>query len=372
MMKKLSTGLIILIIIFCGLVLAGCSSSGGKESTGSGPVQSDKLKVIASIYPVYDFAKNVGGDRIDISCLVPPGAEPHEWEPSPRDMVQLQNADVFIYCGAGMEQWVAKTLETLEKSALPKIDASKNIELLAGHDHHHQVEHQDQDGDSEDKHGEEHHHSVTESDDSVTVHEHEHEDDAAHEDNPVNGNHAHESIDIANADPHIWVDPLNAINMVENITAGLVEADPANKSYYEHNAGEYCQQLMDLHKDYQDRLTGARGKEFVTSHDAFGYLAKQYGLIQVPLRGLSPEVEPTPARMVEVVKLVREKEIRYIFFESLVSPKVSEVIAAETGVEILVLNPVGGLTAEEIAAGKDYLSVMRENLANLQKSFNAL
>ncbi|HBX24129.1 MAG TPA: ABC transporter substrate-binding protein [Desulfotomaculum sp.] len=318
-MSKISGRLVILLSIVWVLVLAGCSSGAGIENSQTDPALEERIKVVASIYPVYDFTKKVGGDKIEVSCLVPPGAEPHDWEPSPRDMVELQKADVFIYCGAGMEQWVVKTLEALDKPGLAKIDAGQNIQLLTGHDHH-------QDG--------------------------------------------HEEPDIANADPHIWVDPLNAVGMVDNINAGLVEADPANKSAYEHNAGQYRQQILELHQEYQDSLAGAKGKEFVTSHDAFGYLAQQYGLIQVPLRGLSPEAEPTPARMVDVVKMVREKEIKYIFFESLVSPKVSEVIAAETGVETLVLNPVGGLTAEEIAAGKDYLSVMRENLVNLQKSFD--
>jgi len=343
-LRKLSGRLVILLIVFYGLVLAGCSSGGESAGGGNGTAQSEKLKVVASIYPVYDFAHNVGGDKIDVSCLVPPGAEPHDWEPSPKDMIDLHSADVFVYCGAGMEQWVTKALETLDKPEMLKVDASEGVELIAGSGHHH--------------------HGADESEPEEASAAHEHESDAAHEEN-----HEHEAVDIANADPHIWVDLLNAAVMVDNIAAALVEADPDNKSYYEQNAAAYRAQLMELHEEYQDKLAGAKGKEFVTSHAAFGYLAERYGLIQVPLRGLSAEAEPTPARMAEVVELVREKEIRYIFFESLVSPKVSEVIAAETGAETLVLNPVGGLTAGEMAAGKDYLTVMRENLVNLQKSF---
>lgn len=363
-MKKGFGWLVVWLIVFYGLALTGCSSGGEGTSGGSGAVQGEKLKVVASIYPVYNFAQNVGGDKIEVSCLVPPGAEPHDWEPSPKDIIEMQSADVFVYCGAGMEQWVTKALETLDKPEILKVDASKGVELIAGSGHHHhgadESEAEETAAADEHEHGSE----AVHDDDAAHEEEHEHENDADHEES-----HEHETVDMANADPHIWVDLLNAAVMVDNIAAALMEADPDNHGYYEQNAAAYRAQLMELHEEYQDKLAGARGKEFITSHAAFGYLAHRYGLIQVPLRGLSAEAEPTPARMAEVVELVREKNIRYIFFESLVSPKVSEVIAAEAGAETLVLNPVEGLTAGEMAAGKDYLAVMRENLVNLQKSF---
>jgi len=314
------------LIVLCGLLLTGCSFGGAKTGDGNGAAPSGKLKVVASIYPVYDFAKHIGGDKAEVSCLVPPGAEPHDWEPSPKDIIVLQRADVFVYCGAGMEQWVAKALENIDQTRLLAVDAGKNVELLTGSGQYY------------------HRTAGSETGEAALM-------------------------NTANVDPHIWLDPLNAAVMVENITAALVKADPANQSYYERNAAAYRGQLMALHKEYQAQLGGAKGKSFVTSHAAFGYLAKRYGLIQLPLRGLSPEAEPTPARMAEVVQLVREEKIRYIFFESLVSPKVSEVIAAETGAGTLVLNPLDGLTAGEIAGGADYLTVMRENLVNLQRSF---
>lgn len=300
--------------------------------------QDSRVHVVCSIYPVYDFARNVGGDRIRVSCLVPPGAEPHGWEPSPRDMVELQKADLFVYCGAGMEQWVGKTTGILQEKGIALVDASEGIELIYG----------------------------------SASNEHAHE--YGHHKEAKRANHTGNSIasppgnDAAAVDPHVWVDPVNAMTMVDNIALGLAGVDPENKGYYEQNAQRYKGQLAALHSDFEKAMAGVKRREFVTSHASFGYLARRYGLVQVPLRGLSPEVEPTPARMAEVVELVREKGIRYIFFESLVSPKVSKVIAGETGAEVLVLNPVGGLTAEEMAAGKDYLSIMRENLENLVKA----
>lgn len=365
MRKKIVYYVIVLLIGILGLVLTGCGG-GEKENPGTGPAQGDKLKVVVTIYPVYDFAGNIGGDRIDLTCLVPPGAEPHEWEPSPRDLAELHKADVFIYCGAGMEQWVAKTMQAINKPGITMIDAGKNIELITGQEHHHHDHEAGGDGRGAD------HNSGSEPAGAENAHDHDHDADKAHEDYQGSEEPAGQHIDDTNADPHIWVDPLNAVVMVDNITAGLVQADPGNREYFENNAAAYREQLMALHEDYRKGLAGAKRKEFVTSHAAFGYLAQRYGLVQVPIRGLSPEVEPTPTRMAEVVKLVREKEIGYIFFESLVNPKVSEVIAAETGAETLVLNPVGGLTAEEMEAGKDYLSVMRENLANLQKALGVM
>ncbi|MCL6634366.1 MAG: metal ABC transporter substrate-binding protein [Peptococcaceae bacterium] len=331
-----------MLVLAAGLAMAGCSGGGNRDAAATA-TPGQKLKVVTTIYPLYDFTRNVGGDRIEVKCLVPPGSEPHEWEPSPRDLAELQKAGVFIYCGAGMESWAGKTLQAVASPKLVAVDCSRGIDLISG----------DEEGGRPGQGGAEHQ--------PAFPHDSKDEPGCAVESKEDHGHGA-------GTDPHIWVDPLNAMKMVDNIAAGLSQADPANRAYYEANAAEYRKKLKALHEEYKNGLAGATRKEFVTSHAAFGYLARRYGLVQVPIRGLSPEVEPTPTRMAEVVKLAREKKIRYIFFESLVSPKVSQIIAAEAGAETLVLNPVGGLTRDEMTAGKDYLSVMRENLANLQKA----
>lgn len=303
--------LIIFGLLIFSLTFTGCAGNSTIQPDKSGQTGPDhKIIVLTTIYPLYDFTRNVGKDRVEVNNLTPPGAEPHEWEPSPKDLAGLQKADVFIYCGAGMENWTGKALNAAGTPGLTVIDASRDIELISGQENTHNA---------------------------VT-------------------------------DPHIWVDPLNAIKMVDNITSGLVRADPANREFYEINAAEYKKKIEALHEEYKNGLALVKQREFVTSHAAFGYLARRYGLVQAPVRGLSPEVEPTPARMAEVIRLVKEKNIRYIFFESLVSPKISQVIASESGAGTLVLDPVAGLTPDDLQAGKDYLSVMRENLANLQKA----
>jgi zinc transport system substrate-binding protein len=310
-----------LTVLFFALILvmvAGCAGQRPEEKQqGKAP---GKLKVFTTIYPLYDFTVNIGGDKVDVQNLVPAGAEPHEWEPTPRDLANMGGANVFVYCGAGLEPWIDKALKNLDYSKLIVVDSSKGIELK-------------------------------------NANEEEGEQGA--------GNGSLNNSDAGGLDPHIWLDPINAKQMVNNIKEGLINADPGNREYYEANASRYAAKLDALNNDYLV-LEKAPEKYFVTSHAAFGYLAERYGLKQVPIRGLSPEVEPTPARIADIIKTVREQKINYIFFETMVSPKVSQVIASEAGAGVLVLNPLGGLSQEEIDAGKNYLSVMRDNLENLK------
>ncbi|SHK84194.1 metal ABC transporter substrate-binding protein [Desulforamulus aeronauticus] len=306
-----------LAVVILALVFISSSFLSGCANNRTSAEVKDKIVVYTSIYPLYDFTRKIGGDKVEVRNVVPAGGEPHEWEPSPRNLADLGKAAVFIYCGSGIEPWLEKTLPSIDQNKV-LVNAGRNIELLPAKEE--QTAHGNQQDD--------HHH--------------------------------------AKVDPHIWVDPLNAVIMVDHILSGLVQADEQNKAYYQANAAAFKKQLLALHKEYETALAGAQGKEFVVSHAAFGYLAHRYGLKQVAIRGLSPEVEPSPNDMAEIVKLAREKGIKYIFTESLVSPKVSEALASELSAKTLVLNPVGGLTKEEIAAGKDYLSVMGENLKNLK------
>jgi len=305
------SALLVTLIFFITLIIGGCGTASEQSSE-----TKEQLKVYTGIYPLYDFAKHIGGDKIFVKNIVPAGAEPHGWEPSPQDVADISNADILILTGSGMEAWADKVLSVIDKNKVTVIYAGQNIELIEGIQH------------------EEHDHG--------------------------------------GKDPHIWLDPLYAKTMVDNILAGLVKADEKNKAIYESNAEAYKKELDKLHEEYQTGLATAKIKEFVTSHAAFGYLAKRYNLIQVPVRGLTAESEPSPADMAAVVKLAREKNIKYIFFETLVSPKVSEAIAAELQGQTLVLDPLGSLSEQDIAAGKDYLSVMRENLKNLKIALGAV
>lgn len=321
------------ILLLISLSITGCTATGDPE--GSGAVE-DEMLVYATIYPVYDFAVRVCGDRARVVQLVPDGVEPHDWEPSPRDMVNLQKAGVLIYNGAGMETWVEKVLAGFKRGGPVTVDCSAGIALLPV------------DG---------------------PAHGHQHPAETAGHDAHTG---VHDDGQGSNIDPHIWLDPQNACKMVDNILRGVQQADPENAAYYEANARQYQEQLKQLDQRYAETLGGAGMRKFIVSHAAFGYLAHRYGLEQVPIRGISPEADPSPARMTEIIKTARQEGVKYIFFETLVSPRVSEVIAREAGAETLVLNPLGGLTAGERQAGKDYLAVMEENLHNLSLALGVI
>jgi len=300
--------------LIISFTLTGCSSTPNQEAMGQ--LEGDVL-VYTTIYPVYDFASQVCGDRARVIQLVPDGVEPHDWEPSPRDIVNLQRADVLIYNGVGMETWLQKVLSGINSDGPLAVECSTGIELLP---------------------------VDTKSDTGV------HQDAQGH---------------AVNSDPHVWLDPHNASLMVDNILQGMQKADPDNAAYYESNARLYQERLNDLDKKYAEKLDGATLRKFIVSHAAFGYLAHRYDLEQVAIRGISPDADPSPARMTEIIETARQAGVKYIFFESLVSPRVSDVIAREAGAETLVLNPIGGITLAERQAGKDYLTVMEENLQNL-------
>lgn len=310
-MKKISKGLFTSLAFGSLLMLTvGCSTPAQK--TDSAPKENKKIQVVTSFYPLADFSKNVGKDNVEIHNLIQPGVEPHDWEPTPQDMKTISQADVFIYNGAGFEPWIEKVLNSVDKSKLVVVDASKGIELLK-----------------------------------------------AAETEPGHGDQQ------ALYDPHIWLDPVNVQQEVQQITDGLVKKDPQNKDKYEANAKEYTGKLEALNKDYQTELAKVKNKEIVTTHAAFGYLAKRYGLQQIPLMGLAPDAEPSPKELADVVKEARAHNMKYIFFETLVSPKVADTVAKEIGAKTLVLNPIEGLTEDELKQGEDYISKMKENLKNL-------
>lgn len=299
----------------------------GTEDTSS----EKKLNVMASFYPMYDFATKVGGDKVEVTNMVPAGTEPHDWEPAATDVKNLEEADVFIYNGAGMEHWTEDVLGALDNKELKVVEASRGLTLLEGKE----------------------------------------EDEEETEDSSSDSDASDESTDSEiTYDPHVWLDPLNAKAEMENIKNAFVEADPDNKDYYEQNYETYAEKFDQLDKEYKDGLADTKSKDLITSHEAFGYLCQAYGLNQVGIEGLSPDSEPDASRMNEIIKFAKENNVKTIFFEELVSPKVSETIADEIGAKTAVLNPLEGLTDDEISAGEDYFSGMESNLKTIEDALN--
>lgn len=287
-----------------GAETTSAETTGAASQPSTQPAGETKLKVMTSFYPVYDFAVKIGGDKADVTNMVPAGMEPHDWEPAATDIKNLEQADLFIYSGASMEDWTQKVLASLENKKLVSVEASDGLKLRKGH-------------------GE------------------------------------------GTYDPHVWLYPLNAKKEMENIKDGYVKADPANKDYYENNYKTYADKFDKLDQEYKTTLAALPHKDIVVSHEAFGYLCDAYGLTQMGIEGLTPDSEPDPARMAEIIDFVKKNNVKVIFFEELASPKVAKAVSSETGASTAVLNPLEGLTDAEISAGNDYFSVMEANLQQL-------
>lgn len=309
-MKRKNIIRILMLLLSLLLFMTGCSNSIGEAD-------DERLKVYTSFYPMYDFTRKIAGDKVAVYNMVPSATEPHDWEPAASDIVKLEKGDLFVYNGAGMENWVDNVLATLENKDLLVIEASKGIELLDGHDH-------DDDHDHDHYHGE--------------------------------------------YDAHVWTDPMNVKIEMENILEGLIQIDPANKEYYQGNYEKYSEELDRLDEEFRSTISNLPNKDIVVSHMAFSYMSHAYGLNQIAINGLSPDSEPGGARMAEISDLVNKNNIRVIFFEELVSSKIAQAIANETGAEVEVLNPLEGLSDEEVQNGDDYFSVMRKNLEALRRA----
>jgi len=314
-MKKVLYMLLYGTLLLSILALTACS---GGESSGAGTDDPGKITVYTSIYPVYDFAAKIGGDKINLHMMVPSGTEPHDWEPKPKDMARLQEADVFIYNGAGMESWVDKVLNSIDNEKLIAVEASDGIKLME---------------------------NPYESD--------EHEDDGGHE---------HKN------DPHVWLDPMRAKKQMENIMEALSKADADNADYYEDNYMKYSMELEKLDEEYRDTLEKCRNRDIIVTHPAFGYLCDAYDLNQIAIGSIGSESEPSSARMAEITNFARENDIKIIFFEETTGNKLAKTIADEVGGETMTLSTLERLSDEDIKSGKDYFSVMTDNLKALEKA----
>lgn len=326
-----------MMVLAGALILGGCGK--GKAGKTEESSKDRKLKVVTSFYPMYDFTKKIAGDKAEVTNLVPAGTEPHDWEPSTSDLKKLEEADVFVYNGAGMEGWAEDILESLGNKDLTVIEASKGLDLMEGKEHHHD---EDEDHAKEDKKDKK---------------------DEKHDEHDEHDGHGEEIYD-----PHVWLNPLYARIEMENIMEGLAKANSANKETYKNNFYDYQKKLEELDEEYKSELANVSKRDLVTAHEAFGYLCKAYDLNQVGIEGLSPDSEPDPERMHQIMTFAKEHQVTTIFFEELVNPKVAKTIADELGVDTAVLNPIEGLTQKQIDAGEDYFSIMKSNLETLKKA----
>lgn len=292
--KKIIVLLLIILLVFLWLRLAQ-----DEAPVAQMPEAEQQISLVATFYPLQYFAEAVGGERVSVSSMVPVGTEPHDYEPTPQDIVRLYEATVFLLNGAGVDAWAEKIRPDLLARGVTVLQMSE----VMGTDF---------------------------------------------------------------TDPHFWLDPVLAKKEVEAIRDVLVVRDPEYGETYTASARHTLRVLDELDQEYREGLKMCTLSTIVTAHDAFRYLGQRYGFEVIPVAGIDPEAEASPRALSEIAATVRRLGVRHIFFETLTSPQVAETLAQEVGAETLVLNPVEGLTESEQQAGKNYVSLMRENLSNLR------
>ncbi|HOV90728.1 MAG TPA: zinc ABC transporter substrate-binding protein [Syntrophorhabdaceae bacterium] len=319
-MKQKTYGFLLafLFIFILGIYFSGCGKTEQKS-------QTHRIKIITTLFPLYDFTKNLAKDRADVTLILPPGVEPHSFEPRAGDILKINSAHMLIYTGKFMEPWVEDIIKGIDNKGLLIVDSSIGIKLLTHkfHTHQHQKEH---------------------------------------------GHVKYKKQVDMDADPHIWLDLANAQLMVDNILAGLVKKDPVNRDFYEKNAQEYKTKLMELDKRFSTNLASCKKRIIVHGgHFAFGYLARRYNLQYISAYKGSPDAEPTLRHVAHMKKIIKDNDIKYIFFEELIMPRLAEVLAKETGAEILMLHGCHNIARDEMNRGVTFISLMEKNLENLSK-----
>lgn len=316
------------LLVLATAVLGAATLSGCGDDAGGSGTPGDPLQVVASFYPLQWMAQEVGGDRVEVSSLTKPGAEPHDLELTPRDVGSIQDADAIAFLSEfqpGVDQAVVESRgEVFDARDATELLPSAHVEPT-----------------TEDEHAEEEH-----SDEGEEGHDHSHD------------------YEVGTTDPHFWLDPTKMAEVASAFAETLAKADPAHADDYRANATALTGRLEDLDQQLETGLAECEQTDLVTSHEAFGYLARRYGFEQVGITGLTPEADPSPKDLASVADFVDEHGVTTIYFETLTSPAVAETLAAEAGAKTAVLDPIEGLTDE--SKGTDYLEVMRANLATLR------
>lgn len=276
-----------------------------------GTLVNERIHLVTTLYPLEYFAEYIGGDLVEVTNLIAPGVEAHDFEPSPDDMRLMREADIIVYNGSGFEPWMERALDGLNGDARIVVEASQGL--------------------------------VDE------------------------GDSGHSNVDMEDhMDPHVWLDLDNAAKQSDKIRTSMIELMPEDQEAIQANADRLMGELAELDTQYRDGVQDCGMDTFVTSHSAFAHLAERYGLIQIPITGLSPESEPSPRTLADLIAQIKSAGVSYVLAEPATSRRLSETVAVEIGAEILTLHPLESLTPDEVANGSDFMSIMRDNLQSLK------
>lgn len=297
----------IFVIVLLVFILISIINKASKPIVGT-----KKIKIVTTLYPLYDFARNIGQDKVDVTLLLPPGISAHTFEPKPSDIVRINHADIFIYIGRFMEPWADTVIKGISNNNVLVIDASIDAKMIP---------------------------SVFQDKDEPAL----------------------------SMDPHIWLDFDNDKAIIQTIAHALIKMDKVNAGYYIHNADKYKADLTMIDKQYKSSLSNCKSKIILSAgHYAFGYLAERYDLKYLAAQGISPDAEPIAKDLIALVKQIQKNHIKYIFYEELSSPKIAKTISNETKAKMLVLNAAHNISKKDyLDKNISFLSIMQRNLDNL-------
>jgi zinc transport system substrate-binding protein len=318
----MNTKKILLLLLMIGLLFTVTCKQGDRP-TG----ENARMEVIATIFPLYDFARNIAGDKINVTMLIPPASDAHHYELKPDDIMRIGKTDIFLFTSFEMEPWAIKVIDAVaDKTNMLAVETGQGASFLPLPEHHE-------------------HHSENRSGLNENISDH-----------------------AAKLDPHIWLDFDNAQKMINNITKAFIRKDPKNSAFYELNAREYKLRLIDLDKKYREQLSNCRTRTILhAGHWAFAYPASRYRLQYMAAYNISADAEPSPQQILILIEKVKGQKLPYIYYEDLAAPRLAETIASETGAGLLKLSNGQDISKKDIQSGVSFLSLMERNLKSLKK-----
>ncbi len=319
-------------------ILAACGSN-----TDSSTSDDKKTEIYTSTFATAAIAREIGGNQVNVKMIVPPGADPHSYEPTSKQLTEIAKGDLFLLTGTTLEPYSKKIQESLKGTDVRFVETSKDVTLLESDATLHAHE---EEGHTEDEHAHE---------------------EAGHDDHATD-EHAHEEEehDHGKYDPHVWLDPVNAKAMARSITVALSKEVPKDKATFEKNLKAFDQQADALDKEFKQAVADGSKKELLVTHAAYGYLAERYGFTQLPIAGISPSDEPSQKQLAALVKEARMHDLKYVAFEETVSPKVARVIQKEIGAKSVTIHNLESVTKSQ--QNSSYFKLMEENVQTLKQA----
>ncbi|WP_214695992.1 zinc ABC transporter substrate-binding protein [Exiguobacterium sp. s160] len=322
------------------LLLGACGNTEGDNASES---TDQKLTVYASTFALKSMAEEIGGDRVNVEMVIPPGADPHTYEPTSKQMTQIAEADLFLTIGHDLEPYVESMEKSLEGQNVAFVKTAEDVTLLDAAD---TVHVQGEDEHSEDEHA------------------HEEEGHAEDEHATEEEAHAEDEHDHGQYDPHVWLDPTNAVSMAEAVEAAFSEEAPDYKDEFSERLSAFKDEANALDAELTAAVENGSKSELLVTHAAYGYLAERYGFDQLPIAGLTPSEEPSQQALKRIIEEARLHDLNYIAFEDTVTPKVAEVVKQEIGAESVTIYNLESVTKEQM--DKSYFDLMRENVKALE------